>query len=84
MVIIIYEQKPIKYIFNLVNRFLKVNVYHIETSQYFKYTKLIKFVITIIKTSILFLPLTIALSLEYLFYFFSEVKLKYKLYNVFC
>lgn len=84
MVIIIYEQKPIKYIFNLVNRFLKVNVYHIETSQYFKYTKLIKFVLTIIKTSILFLPLNIALSLEYLFYFFSEVKFKYKLYNVFC
>lgn len=72
MVIIIYKQKPIKSIFNLVKRFLKVNVYHIETSQYFKYTELIKFVITIIKTSILFLPLTIALSLEYLFYFFPK------------
>lgn len=55
-----------------MKRFLKVNVYLMETLQYFKYTKLIKFVITIIKTSILFLPLTIALSLEYLFYFFPK------------
>lgn len=66
------RKKPIKYIFNLVKSFLKVNVYHIETSKYFKYNKLIKFVITIIKTSILFLPLPIALSLEYLFYFFPK------------
>lgn len=78
------RKKPIKSISNLVKRFLKVNVYYIETSQYFKYTKFIKFVLKIIKTSILFLPLTIALSLEYLL-LFSEVKLSYKLLsNVFC